>query len=272
MRIGFLIDMDGVVSRGSEVISGAPQFIDLLHKRKIPFNFLTNNSQRTPIDIGTKLQRLGFNVGPEHIFTSAMSTAAYLALHKPGGTAFVIGEGGLLSALDRVGYAIVDSHPDFVVVGEGRTLNLEVIEKAVHFVINGAKLIATNMDPNCPTQDGGTRPGCGAYIKLIEAATGFQAFSPGKPSPVIFRAARKRLGLGSSETIMIGDTMETDIIGGNQLGFRTILVLSGGTKEADLQKFAYAPDVVIKSVADIDEGFLDQQIEAMVQILGEAKT
>jgi NagD protein len=263
MSVGFLIDMDGVVSRGNEVIPGAPQFIDLLHARKIPFNFLTNNSQRTPIDISTKLQRLGLNVGSENIFTSALATASYLSSHKPGGTAFVIGEGGLLSALDRVGFAIVDSHPDFVVVGEGRTLNLEVLEKAVHMVMNGSKLIATNLDPNCPTQDGGIRPGCGAYVRLIEAATGYQAFSPGKPSPVIFRAARKRLGLSSSETIMVGDTMETDIIGGNQLGFRTILVLSGGTKRQDLQKFAFSPDVVINSVADITPTFLDEQISKM---------
>ncbi len=259
MKMGFLIDMDGVVYRGSELVPGAVEFVDLLHRRDIPFMFLTNNSQRTPMDIATRMQRLGFQVGAEHVFTSALATASYLSAHKPQGTAYVIGEGGLLNALDRVGIAIVDHNPDFVVVGEGRTINLESIEKAVQMVVDGAKLIATNLDPSCPTQDGGVRPGCGAFVKMIEEATGFRAFSPGKPSPVIFREARKRLGLSSGETIMIGDTMETDILGGNQLGFRTILVLSGGTKPSDIQRFAYGPDVVIDSVAEITADFLDQQ-------------
>lgn len=259
MKMGFLIDMDGVVYRGTELIPGAVEFVDLLHKRDIPFMFLTNNSQRTPMDIATRLQRMGFQIGAEHVFTSALATASYLSQHKPQGTAYVIGEGGLLNALDRVGIAIVDHNPDFVVVGEGRTINLESIEKAVQMVINGAKLIATNLDPSCPTQDGGVRPGCGAFVKMLEEATGFRAFSPGKPSPVIFREARKRLGLSSGETIMIGDTMETDILGGNQLGFRTILVLSGGTKRGEIERFAYGPDVVLDSVAQIDRDFLDQQ-------------
>ena len=267
MKVGFLIDMDGVVSRGNQVIPGAVEFIDRLHTKKIPFMFLTNNSQRTPVDISTKLQRLGFRVGPEHVFTSALATASYIAQHKPRGTAYVIGEGGLLAALDRAGIAIVDQEPDFVVLGEGRTMTLEMLEKAVQHVINGAKLIATNLDPNCPTQDGGIRPGCGAYIKMIEEATGYRAFSAGKPSPVIFRAARKRLGLSSGETIMVGDTMDTDIIGGNQLGFRTILVLSGGTKREDLRRYAYAPDEIVDSLASVDDAFIDDQLKIMAQAM-----
>ncbi|MCX6129109.1 MAG: HAD-IIA family hydrolase [Proteobacteria bacterium] len=263
MKIGFLIDMDGVVYRGTQLIPGALEFIELLHELKIPFMFLTNNSQRTPTDIATRLQRMGFRVTQDHIFTSALATASYLAHHKPKGTAYVIGEGGLLSALDRLGIAIVDHNPDFVVVGEGRTMTLEAMEKAVQMVNDGAKLIATNLDPSCPTQDGGIRPGCGAYVKMIEEATGFKAFSPGKPSPVIFRAARKRLGLQTGETIMVGDTMETDILGGDQLGFRTILVLSGGAKKGDLDRFAYAPDVMIDSVASITAEFIQQQRKVM---------
>lgn len=268
MKMGFLIDMDGVVYRGTQIIPGAIEFIDHLHELAVPFMFLTNNSQRTPMDIATRLQRMGFKVTQEHVFTSAQATANYLAGHKPGGTAYVIGEGGLLNALDRVGIAIVDHNPDFVVVGEGRTMTLETLEKAVHMVNGGAKLIATNLDPNCPTQDGGLRPGCGAYVKMIEEATGFRAFSPGKPSPVMFRAARKRLGLQTSETIMIGDTMETDILGGVQLGFRTILVLSGGTKPQDLHRFAYAPDVVIDSVAVMTSDFIHQQREILASARG----
>ena len=260
MAIGFLIDMDGVLYRGSELISGATEFINRLKERDIPFMFLTNNSQRTQIDIAIKLQRLGFNVTVDHVYTSALATAQYLSLQKPGGTAYVIGEGGLLNALHDVGYAIVDQSPDYVVVGEGRTMTLETLEKAVQMVADGAKLIATNLDPSCPTKNGGVRPGCGAYVKMIEEATGYKAFSPGKPSPVIFRAARKKLGLRSAETVMIGDTMETDVLGASQLGYYTILVLSGGTKKEDLAKFAYGPDEVVASIADLTEDYFEQHM------------
>src|SRR5919206_134474 len=137
----------------------------------------------------------------EHAFTSAMATARFLAKQKPQGTAFVIGEGGLLNALHRNGYAVVDHEPDYVVVGEGRTFNLELVESAVRMINGGAKLIATNLDPNCPTQNG-LRPGCGAFVALLETATGVKAFSVGKPSPVMMRAARKELGLTTDETTM----------------------------------------------------------------------
>lgn len=260
VAIGFLIDMDGVLYRGSELIPGAVEFINRLKERDIPFMFLTNNSQRTQIDIAIKLQRLGFNVSVDHVYTSALATAQYLSLQKPGGTAYVIGEGGLLNALHDVGYAIVDQSPDYVVVGEGRTMTLETLEKAVQMVADGAKLIATNLDPSCPTKNGGVRPGCGAYVKMIEEATGYKAFSPGKPSPVIFRAARKKLGLRSAQTVMIGDTMETDVLGASQLGYYTILVLSGGTKREDLVKFAYGPDEVVASIADLTENHFEQHM------------
>jgi NagD protein len=246
---GFLIDMDGVMYRGGELIEAADEFIAALHARRIPFLFLTNNSQRTRRDVATKLARMGIKVEEKHVFTCAMATARFLARQKPGGTAFVIGEGGLLNALHKNGYSIVDKSPDYVVVGEGRTLSSESLERAVQLVADGAKLIATNPDPNCPTDDG-IRPGCGAIVALIEAATGIKAFSVGKPSPVMMREARKEIGLMASETIMVGDTMETDILGGVQLGYRTVLVLSGGTRREDLRKYAYRPDVILDSVAD----------------------
>jgi NagD protein len=217
-----------------------------------PLLFLTNNSQRTRRDVATKLQRLGMPVQEEHIFTCAIATARFLAQQKPRGTAYVIGEGGLLNALHLNGYAVVDKSPDYVVVGEGRTLSFEMLEHAVQMVIDGAKLIATNLDPNCPT-NGGIRPGCGAIVSLIEAATGIKAFSVGKPSPVMMRTARKELGMATSETIMIGDTMETDIVGGVQMGYRTILVLTGSTKREDLTRYAYQPDMIVDSIADLCE-------------------
>src|SRR5207253_641587 len=169
MMYGYLIDMDGVIYRGSHLIPGADRFIGELRATGVPFLFLTNNSQRTRRDVATKLQRLGLEVEEEHVFTCAMATARFLARQKRNGTAFVIGEGGLLTALHSNGYAIVDKDPDYVVVGEGRTLNFEMVEAALGMILGGAKLVATNLDPNCPTQ-AGTRPGCGAIVALLEVA------------------------------------------------------------------------------------------------------
>ena len=248
-RYGFLIDMDGVLYRGAELLPGAGEFVRELRDRDVPFRFLTNNSQRTRRDVVAKLARMGIEAEEEHVFTSAMATARYLARQSPGGTAFVIGEGGLLTALHQNGFAVVDHDPDYVVVGEGRTFNLELVETAVRMILGGAKLIATNLDPNCPTQNGSLRPGCGAMVAMLELATGVRAFSVGKPSPVMMRAARKELGLATDETAVIGDTMETDILGGVQLGFHTVLVLSGGTRREDLVRYQYRPDVVVENLA-----------------------
>ena len=252
MDCGFLIDMDGVIYRGNQLIPGADRFIAELLTRNIPFLFLTNNSQRTRRDVAVKLRRLGIDVSDDHIFTCAMATARFLAAQKPHGTAYVIGEGGLLQALHHNGYSVVDHDPDYVVVGEGRALNFEMVEAAVRMIERGAKLVATNPDPNCPTSNG-LRPGCGAIVAMLETATGRKAFSVGKPSPVMMRMARKQLGLEAAQTTMIGDTMETDILGGVQLGYRTILVMSGGTCREDLADFAYRPDLVVNSVADLIE-------------------
>lgn len=260
MSLGYLLDMDGVIYRSSTIIPGADRFVTKLLANNIPFTFLTNNSQRTRRDVCAKLRRMGFPIDEQHVFTCAMATARFLARQKPDGTAFVIGEGGLLTALHRHGYAVVDKDPDFVVVGEGRTFNAEILEAATNMILNGAKLIATNMDPNCPTHDG-TRPGCGAIVAMLETAAGVKAFSVGKPSPVMMRDARKEIGLTTSQTVMIGDTMETDILGGVQLGFKTVLVLSGGTRREDLIHFAYQPDVVVDSIADLDP-------EALSALLG----
>lgn len=259
-RHGFLIDMDGVLYRGKQLIPGAEPFIARLLDENVPFAFLTNNSQRTRRDVATKLSRLGIDVTEQHIFTCAMATARFLAAQKPGGTAYVIGEGGLLQALHTNGYAIVDDDPDYVVVGEGRTFNMEIVEAAVRMILRGSRLIATNLDPNCPTSQG-LRPGCGAIVAMLETATGLKAFSVGKPSPVMMRAARKELGLATADTIMIGDTMETDILGGVSMGYRTTLVLTGSTRREDLMRYAYRPDLVVDSIADLcDEAFYSQAI------------
>ena len=254
MSKGFLIDMDGVIYRGSTVIPGAKDFIHELKKRKVPFVFLTNNSRSTRRDLVAKLQEIGVEIDEENLFTSAMATGRFLAMQKPKGTAYVLGEGGLVLALHENGYTITDKAPDYVVVGEGRTLTLEMVEKAIDFVLEGSMLVATNLDPP-PKIKGWMKPGTGAIVAMLEEATGKKAFSVGKPSPVMMRAARKALGLQTDETIMIGDTMETDILGAVQLGFRTVLVLTGSTSRQNLADFAFRPDLVVESVAEIN---LDQ--------------
>jgi len=261
MKQGFLIDMDGVICRGHEPIPGAAEFVAHLRSRGMPFLFVTNNSQRTRRDVATKLARMNIEVEEEHIFTCAMATARFLARQKPGGTAYVIGEGGLLHALHENGYAVVDSSPDYVVVGEGRVFTMETVETAVRMILAGAKLIATNLDPNCPTPHG-LRPGCGAIVAMLETATASRAFSLGKPSPVIMREARKALGLRTEEITIIGDTMDTDILGGVQMGYRTVLVLSGGTRREDLVRYAYRPDLVVDSIADLCGGDLLRTVKA----------
>ncbi len=256
---GYLIDMDGVIYHGHQIILGADRFINDLLANDVPFLFLTNNSQRTRRDVATKLNRMGIPIEDRHVFTCAMATARYLAQQKPNGTAYVIGEGGLLTALHNNGYAIVDRDPDYVVVGEGRTLTFEMMEAALGMIRGGAKLVATNLDPNCPTPTG-MRPGCGAVVALLEAASGIKAFSAGKPSPIMMRGARKELGLSAEQTTIIGDTMETDILGGVQLGYHTVLMLTGSTKREDLNRYAYRPDLVFDSIADISHERLVEEL------------
>jgi NagD protein len=248
---GFLIDMDGVIYKGKEPIRGAIEFINKLKSEQIPFLFLTNNSQRTSRDVCYKLKNMGFNVEVEDIFTCGLATARYLSSIKPNGTAYVIGEGGLLTELHNHGYSIVEDNPDYVVIGEGRTIMLEAVDKAVNMVMNGSKLIATNLDPNCPVDGGKYRAGCGAFVAMIEFATGKKSFSVGKPSPIMMRMARKALSLTTDETIMIGDTMETDILGAGAMGFTTVLTLSGVSRKETLNDYGYSPDYIINSIEDM---------------------
>jgi NagD protein len=255
LRLGYLLDMDGVIYRGDEPIPGAAAFIQCLREEGIPFLFLTNNSASAPRDYVVKLHKMGIEVEEEHFYTCAMATVDFLQQQKPRGTAFVIGEGGLVSALHQAGYGITSQQPDYVIVGEGRTLNFEMAEKATMMLLNGAHLIATNMDVTCPTATG-TRPGCGALVAMLEAATGQKAYSVGKPSPFMMRAARKRLGLRTAETVMVGDTMETDIRGALELGFHTILVLTGSTHPDALVRYPFRPSLVVESIGELNRAEL----------------
>lgn len=250
MKLGCLLDMDGVIYRGSEVIPGAPEFIRHLSNARIPYLFLTNNSSPTALDILVKLKKFGIDTDSSHVYTSAMATADWIRRQRPHATAYVIGETGLLTALNEAGVAITADKPDYVVVGEGRTLNFEMLEIAHRAIAKGAGLISTNADTWCPT-DAGPRPGCGAIAALLEAATGRKAYHVGKPNPFMFRAARKRLGLATDEVLMIGDTMETDIRGATDLGFKNVLVLTGSTRTESLSEYAFRPTIVVDSIAQL---------------------
>ncbi len=250
MAQGLLIDMDGVVYGGEKLIPGADQFIARLVVQKVPFLFMTNNSQRTPLEAVRKLKKLGIDVTEKHIYSSAMATAKFLASQEPGGTVYVLGEGGLLTSLHDNGLSMVESDPDFVVLGEGRNFTLEMVQRAIDMILAGARFITTNRDPS-PKKKGWNNLGIAATTAMIEEATGRRAFVVGKPGPVMMRSARKALGLETAETTVIGDTMDTDIQGGVQMGYKTILVLTGIAKREELGWFAFKPDLIVESVNDI---------------------
>ncbi len=262
---GFLLDMDGVLYRGKELIEGAHDFINTLLDQDIRFLFLTNNSSPTPKDLKVKLKKYGLEVEERHFYTCAMATVDFLSLNKPESTAYVIGEGGILTALYEAGYGITSNDPDYVIVAEGRTLNYESLETAQNMILKGAHLIATNLDETCPTE-GGYRPGCGALVASLEKATGKKAYSVGKPSPFMMRAARKKLNLKTAQTIMIGDTMETDIKGAVELGFNSILVLSGNTSELDLIHYPYKPRFVYKNLGALKLNDLFDELDRDIYV------
>lgn len=251
MKQGLLIDMDGVIYSGELLIEGADRFINNLIKKAIPFTFMTNNSQRTRLEVVRKLKHLGIDVTVDHVYTSAMATGKFLGDQGSHGTAYVLGEGGLLTSLHENGITLVNTDPEFVVLGEGRNFTLEMVQRAVDMILAGAKFITTNRDPS-PKKPGWNNLGIAATTAMIEEATGRKAFVTGKPSPVMMRSARKYLGLETGGTTVIGDTMETDIQGGVQMGYKTILVLSGIAQKEDLSNYAFKPDLISSSIDKIE--------------------
>lgn len=246
----YLIDMDGVLVRGSQLIPGADGFIAKLIQLKREFLVLTNNSLYTPRDLAHRLKSIGLEIPEGRIFTSAMATAQFLHNQRPNGKAFVIGESGLINAVHEVGYVITDLDPNYVVLGETNLYHYETITKAIRLIENGAQFIATNPDVSGPSEHG-TVPGCGAMAALIEKATGKKPFFVGKPNPLMMRSALNYLDVHSEDTAMIGDRMDTDIVAGVESGMRTILVLTGVTQLADIDRFPYRPTWVVDSVANI---------------------
>lgn len=250
----FICDMDGVIYHGNKLLNGVISFVDWLKDEKKEYIFLTNSSERSPAELCQKLKRLGMEVPKERFYTSALATASFLKSQMPGGTAYVIGETGLTNALYDAGFSMNDVNPDYVVVGETRSYSIEKIEKAVHLVEKGAKLIGTNPDLTGPSEKG-IVPATRALIAPIELATGKQAYFIGKPNPLMMRTARKRLGYTSEETAIIGDRMDTDIIAGIESGMDTVLVLSGVTSEETMSNFPYRPMYVFAGVGDMVESF-----------------
>jgi len=247
-KTGFIIDMDGVIYHGNHLLPGVTEFLNWLRTAQKKFLFLTNSSQSTPRELHHKLARLGIEVGEEHFYTSALATAAFLATQHPNGSAYVIGDTGLTNALYDAGFTMNDQTPDYVVVGESKAYDYEKITHAVRLVLNGAKLIGANPDVTGPTEYG-LVPATAALMAPIELCTGSKAYYVGKPNPLIMRHALKKLGCQREETAIIGDRMDTDIIAGIESEIETVLVLTGVTSEADLQKFAYRPHHVLASLA-----------------------
>ncbi|HPU97905.1 MAG TPA: HAD-IIA family hydrolase [Candidatus Hydrogenedentes bacterium] len=247
----YLIDMDGVLVRGRTAIPGAQEFVDRLRKRNAKFLIVTNNPMFTPGDLAHRLKAVGLDIPADRIFTSAMATAQFLRSQAPGGTAYVIGDSGLTSALHEAGYIITDHEPDYVVLGETMSLNLEMVTRAIQLVAAGARFIATNPDPSGPTESG-IAPACGAVAAMIEKATGRAPLFIGKPAPLMMRAAMNYLNVHSQNTVMVGDRMDTDIIAGIQAGMETILVLTGVTAKNQIGRYPYRPTRVVESVAEIE--------------------
>jgi NagD protein len=246
----WLTDMDGVLVHEESVISGAPEFIAALKDSGTRFLVLTNNSIFTPRDLRARLLASGIDVPEEAIWTSALATAQFLADQRPGGTAFVVGEAGLTTALHEVGYTMTDRDPDYVVLGETRTYSFEAITRAIRLIEGGARFIATNPDVSGPSPLG-TLPATGSVAALISAATGHQPYYVGKPNPLMMRSALNRVDAHSESTVMIGDRMDTDVISGLEAGLRTILVLTGSTRRDQVQRFPYQATRVVESIADV---------------------
>ena len=249
-KCGFLCDMDGVLYHGNRLLPGVVDFVNWLKRENKKFLFLTNSSERAPRELKLKLKRMGLDVPESCFYTSALATAAFLASQKPNGSAYVIGEAGLTTALYEAGYSISDVNPDYVIVGETRGYNYEKIEKAVQLVLGGARLIGTNPDMTGPVESG-ICPATGAMIAPIELATGRKAYFIGKPNPVIMRHAIRKIGCRREETVIIGDRMETDIVAGIESDIETVLVLSGVAQKDHLVQFAYRPGYVLNGVGDL---------------------
>ncbi|MDN3022615.1 HAD-IIA family hydrolase [Streptomyces sp. S.PB5] len=246
----WLTDMDGVLMHEGVPIPGADAFIKKLRDSGKPFLVLTNNSIYTARDLHARLNRIGLEVPVENIWTSALATAKFVDSQRPNGTAYVIGEAGLTTALHEAGYILTDSDPDFVILGETRTYSFEALTKAIRLINSGARFIATNPDNTGPSHEG-VLPATGSVAALITKATGKEPYFVGKPNPLMMRTGLNAIGAHSESSAMIGDRMDTDVLAGLEAGMTTFLVLTGLTTEADMDRFPFRPTKVVNSIADL---------------------
>lgn len=246
----WLTDMDGVLVSESKAIPGAAELIQQWRKNNTPFLVLTNNSTYTPRDLSARLRYAGLDIPEESIWTSALATATFLKDQHPGGSAYVIGEAGLTTAIHEAGFIMTDTQPDYVVLGETRSYSFEAISKAIQLINEGARFIATNPDPTTPSGEG-PLPATGSIAALITCATNKKPYIVGKPNPMMFRSALNKLGVHSEGTGMIGDRMDTDIISGMEAGLHTVLVMTGISDKSHLEQYPFRPKEIIGSVADL---------------------
>jgi NagD protein len=246
----WLMDMDGVLVREEHAVPGAERFINRLRERGTPFLVLTNNSMYTARDLAARLATVGLDIPEEAIWTSALATARFLRDQRPGGSAFVIGEAGLTTALHDVGYTLTDRAPDYVVLGETRTYSFERITRAIRLISAGARFIATNPDATGPSTEG-PLPATGSVAALISRATGIEPYFVGKPNPLMMRSALNAIDAHSETAAMIGDRMDTDIVSGLEAGMETVLVLTGVTRREEAERHAYRASRIVDSVADL---------------------
>jgi NagD protein len=259
-RLSVISDMDGVIYRGKELIPGAREFVAHMRTHDIPFLFLTNNSEQTPLDLVRKLDGLGISgLTPENFITASIATAQFLHAQRPHSTAYVVGGAGLAAELYRAGYSITESSPEYVVVGKTKELSFTQLRKAAQLIDGGARFIGTNPDMIDPIE-GGTEPAAGVILAAIEAATGKKPYIVGKPNSLMMIYARQMLGAHAEDCVMIGDRMDTDIVGGLEAGMRTALVLSGVSDRVTIERFPYRPDFVFDSVGTIDWAALDHAV------------
>ncbi|HTX32098.1 MAG TPA: HAD-IIA family hydrolase [Solirubrobacteraceae bacterium] len=249
----WLMDMDGVLVREDQAVPGADRFLTRLRELEIPFLVLTNNSIYTRRDLSARLRMSGLEVPEERIWTSALATARFLEDQRPGGTAFVIGEAGLTTALHSAGYTMTERAPDYVVLGETRTYSFERITQAIRLIEAGARFIATNPDTTGPTPEG-PLPATGSVAALISRATGHEPYFVGKPNPLMMRSALNAIDAHSETSAMIGDRMDTDVVSGLEAGMETILVLTGVATREQAERYPFRASRIVDSVADlIDE-------------------
>jgi NagD protein len=244
------MDMDGVLVHEEQAIPGAPEFIAALRERDTPFLVLTNNSIYTQRDLAARLRASGLDVPEERIWTSALATARFLADQRPEGSAFVIGEAGLTTALHECGYTLTERDPDYVVLGETRTYSFSTLTRAIRLIEGGARFIATNPDATGPSPEG-SLPAAGSVAALLSRATGVDPYFVGKPNPLMMRSALNAIEAHSEDTAMIGDRMDTDVVSGLEAGLHAILVLTGVSTEASAERYPYRPSRIVESVADL---------------------